>query len=414
MLGVAAYFGIRRGDPEKEDTSRSEPAPTRATKTPPGRGTPEAVRPQDADEDSARTLYEAAEAFERAQPAEVESRIARWRQVVTQHPTSPWARKADEKHRAAAALLEAILDRDFEDTCRSARTLAAAGHFNDAIETLQSYRSAQTRALLKRRADVEISALENGNRLAYNEAASKTREFAAKGDFEGGVSLFQSVADGAIPEVAAHCQKAIAQLKEAAKARDRYDATRKGDDARRAFREEVAPKILSLVQARRYEEALKEMGAAAAAPANAAIRDEIIAERASVVDASSFWEAFLRALRSRVGQEASLLLSDGRKVAGRISRVQEDKVVVETGETSTEALLDRLHPDLLVGWTLGKTLAAEDGLTYVRAGLFFFCEGRDDLARLYLSTARELKGPVDAAEHVFRGGFLRAAVQARK
>src|SRR5579864_3579392 len=213
LLCIASYFGIRRGDPEKEETSRSGAAPTRATKTTAGRETSKAGRPQDADEDSARTLYEAAEAFERARPAEVEMRIARWRQVMTQHPTSPWARKADEKHRVAAALLEAILDREFEDTCRSARTLAAAGHFNDAIETLQSYRSAQTRALLKRRTEVEISAIENGNRLAYNEAASAARELAAKGDFEGGVSLFQSMTAGAIPEVAAHGQRAIAQLK---------------------------------------------------------------------------------------------------------------------------------------------------------------------------------------------------------
>jgi len=139
-----------------------------------------------------------------------------------------------------------------------------------------------------------------------------------------------------------------------------------------------------------------------------------VAERASLVDAAAFWEAFLRSLRGRVGQEASLLLSDGKKVTGKIARVQDDRVVVENGETTTDAPLDRLHADLLVGWTLGKTLAAEEGLSYVKAALFFFCEGRDDLARLYLATARELNGPADAAEKVFRGGFLRAALAAKK
>jgi hypothetical protein len=339
--------------------------------------------------------------------------MARWREVITRHPTSSWAMKADEKHRAAAKSLEAILDREFEGTRHGAQTLAAAGHFVDAIQTLQVYRSTQARELLKRRAEVEIAAIENASRLAYNEAASKTRELAARGDFAGGLALFEPVAEGAIPEVASRCQRAIAQLKVAAAEHDRFEAMKKGDDARRAFREEVAPKILGLVRARLYDSALKEMRTAAADPANAAIRDEIIAERASVVDASAFWEAFLKALRSRLGHEASLLLSDGKKVFGRISRVQEDKVVVENGET-TEALLDRLHPDLIVGWTLGKTLAAEEGLTYVKAALFFFCEGRDDLARLYLSTARELNGPADAAEKMFRGGFLRAAVAAKK
>jgi hypothetical protein len=235
----------------------------------------------------------------------------------------------------------------------------------------------------------------------------------AKGDFAGGVPFFESVAQGAIPEVAERCQKAITQLRVAAAEQVRFELMKKGDDARLAFREQVAPKILGLVRARLYDAALKEMSAAAAAPAYAEIRNEILAERASVVDASAFWEAFLKALRSRLGQEAFLLLSDGSKVSGRIVRVQEDKVVVEHGET-TEAMLDRLHPDLIVGWTLGRTLPAEEGLTYVKAALFFFCEGRDDLARLYLSTARELNGPADAAEKIFRTGFLRAAVAAKK
>ena len=35
-------------------------------------------------------------------------------------------------------------------------------------------------------------------------------------------------------------------------------------------------------------------------------------------------------------------------------------------------------------------------------------------ARLYLATAKELNGPADAAEKVFRGGFLRAAASAKK
>jgi len=416
LLG-AAFLGLRRSAPVPEDAAASgtaDPAASRAAKPDPARRTTEVPRAESGDDRQARELYEAAEAFERAEPAEYEKRMARWREVVTQQPASSWAKRADEKHRAAAASLQALLDREFEGTRRDAQSLAAAGHFVDAIETLQAYRSTQTREILKRRAEVEISGLENASRLAYNEAASKARDLAAKGDFAAGVPLFESTARGAIPEVAARCLKSIEQLKAAAAERDRFEQTKKGDDARRTFREDVAPKILGLVRARHYDEALKELSSAAAAPAYALIRDDIVAERASVVDAAAFWEAFLKSLRGRIGQEASLLLSDGKKVTGRISRLQDDKVVVENGETTTDAPLDRLHADLLVGWTLGKTLAAEEGLTYVKAALFFFCEGRDDLARLYLATARELNGPADAAEKVFRGGFLRAALATKK
>jgi hypothetical protein len=89
-------------------------------------------------------------------------------------------------------------------------------------------------------------------------------------------------------------------------------------------------------------------------------------------------------------------------------------VSIETADAPAETALDRLHADLLVGWTIGKTLPAEDALTYVKAALFFFCDGRDDLARLYLATARELNGPVAPAEKVFREGYLRAASAVRK
>jgi len=284
----------------------------------------------------------------------------------------------------------------------------------EAIEAFQTYRSTQARDLLKRRAEVEIMALENACRLAYNEAAAKARDLAARGEYAAALPLFESVAAGAIPEVAERCRKSSAELRASAAAREQFDQARKGDDARKAFREDVAPRILGLVRARRYDEALAELGTAAAAPANALIKEDLAAERASVADASAFWEAFLKALRGRVGQEASLLLGDGKRVSGKIARVADDKVFIETGDATAEAPLDRLHADLLVGWTLGRTLPAEEGVSYVKAALFFFCEGRDDLARLYLATAKELNGPADAAERVFRGGFLRAAASAKK
>lgn len=414
VLGVAGAFFVLRTDDPAAAPAAADPGSIRPAKTEPGRKAAEAPRSDDPDERQARELYEAAEAFERTRPGDYDQRLARWREVVTRHPTSTWARKADERHRAAAASLQALLDREFEGARKDAQTLAAAGHFVDAIETLQAYRSAQPRDLLKRRAEVEISALENASRLAYNEAAARAKDLAAKGDYAGGIPLFDNVAKGAIPEVAERCRKSVAQLQAAAAEQGRFEQAKKGEDARRAFREEVAPKLLLLLRARRYDEALKEMSEAAAAPANAPIKDEIAAERACLVDASAFWEGFLKGLRGRVGQEASLLLVDGKRMAGRIARVLDDKVVLETGDAAAEIPLEKLHADVLVGWTLGRALAAEEGLTYVKAALFFFCEGRDDLARLYLATAREMNGPADAAEKTFRAGFLRAALAARK
>jgi len=237
---------------------------------------------------------------------------------------------------------------------------------------------------------------------------------ASKGDPSGAAGLFESVAKDSIAEVAAKCRAAVVQLRDVAAAHERHFQQRKGDEARRLLREELAPKVLGLVRARQYEEALRELSAAAANPAHVLVKEEIAAERASVADASSFWEAFLKTLKSKTGQEAALRMADGRRLAGRISRIQPDRVVLEHADGPVEAPLGQLHADLLVGWTLGRSLPAEDAVTYVKAALFFFCEGRDDLAKLYLATAREMNGPADAAEKCFREGLLRAAMAVRK
>src|SRR5579859_3356161 len=210
LLGLAAYWGLGRegsAPQERPAAGTADPSEARAKGAKPDSKAAQAPPSEIGEERQALELYLAAEAFERAQPEDPEKRMLRWREVVTQYPTSPLARKADEKHRAAAASLEALLAREFDGTRQSARTLATAGQFAEGVRTLEAYRATQTRDILKRRADVEIVALENASRLAYNEAASRARDLAAREDFAGALPLFESVARGAIPEVATRCQK---------------------------------------------------------------------------------------------------------------------------------------------------------------------------------------------------------------
>lgn len=409
MVGGAAFFLLRKSDAPPIEATTSNP--TKTTKLATISKPAETAKPGDPEERAAKQLYDAADAYERAEPGEYEKRMAKWREVVTKHPATEWGRKADEKFRAASTSLQTLLDREFEGARRDAASLAAAALYADAIEALQNYKAAQARELLKRRADTEIAAIQNQSRTAYNEAAAAARGLVAKGDLAGATALFETMAGTGIPEVAERCRKSVAQLKEAAAAKERWEQSKKGDEARKAFREETAPKLLALVRGRRYDDALKELSAAAGAAANAPIKDEIAAERASIADASAFWDAFLKALRARSGQQASLLLADGKRLTGKISNIADDHVSVDTGDGAMDAPFDKLHADLLVGWTIGRTLPADDGVTYVKAGLFFFCDGRDDLAKLYLATARELSGPVDPAEKTFREGFLRGATK---
>lgn len=410
-------FLSRRPAPPAEDPAAT-PAPpearsrARAAEAP--RGIPAGPRSGLDEEKLAKELFDAAEAVERAQPADFEKRMARWREVVTKFPTSGWARQADERLRAATASLQAYLDREFDSTRKDAQTLAAAGHFVDAIEAIQAYRNAQARDVLKRRAELEIGAIENASRLAFNESVPRARELTAGGNHAAAAELFESLGRGSIPEVAARCRAAAEQIRTAAAAYARHQESRKGEEARRALREDLAPKILALVRARQFDDALRELTAAAGGAAHPAVKEEIVLERAAVADASSFWEAFLKTLRSRVGQDATLLLSDGKRVTGRISRVLPDRIVLDSGDGTADAPLDKLHADVLVGWTLGRSLPAQEAVSYLKAALFFFCDGRDDLAKLYLATARELNGSADASEKVFREGYLRAAMSSRK
>ena len=413
-ITVAAVVVLRRPPAPGTEPSTEPEAPAAATEKPrAGKPRPDDPR-EGGDERRAKELYDKAEAFERAEPAEYERRIAHWRDVMTSFPASIWARKADERFRAASASLQTFLDREFESTRKDAQSLAAAGHYVDAIEAIQSYRSSQTRDALKRRADVEIAAIQNACRLGFNETSARARDLAAKRDYAAAIALFDGLGGSSIPEVAAKCRTALDQLRTAAAAHARHVESKKSEEARRAYRQEVAPRILGLVRARQYEEALKELSASSGSPAHAALKDEIAAERASVADASSFWEAFLKTVRAKTGQEAVLLLADGKRLSGKVARIQMDRIIVETGDGSAEAPFDKLHADLLVGWTLGRSLPAEEAVTYVKAALFFFLEGRDDLARTYLATAKELHGRADEAEKVFREGFLRGAMSIKK
>jgi len=409
LLIFLLFRGGAAPSPELPPPATGDPTASRSPKKESGRSSVGESR-ESTEERQARELYEAAEAFERAEPADYERRAARWREVVTKFPTSTWARKADEKHRTTSASLQAFLDREFESTRKDAQALAAAGHFLDALDAIRAFKSSQTRELLQRRADLEIGVLENASRLSFNDAASKAKDLTARQDYAAALARFEALAGSAIPEVAARCRIAIEQLQKAVAAQEKHAESKKGDEARRVFREAVAPKLLALVRTRQYDDALKELSAATVP----ALKDEVAAERAAIADASSFWEGFLKSLRSHVGQEATVLFIDGRRVMGKIAKVLADRIVVDVGDGTVDAPLDKLHADLLVGWTLGKSLPAEDPITYLKAALFFFCEGRDDLAKLYLATARELNAPADAAEKVFRQGFLRAAMPLRK
>jgi len=146
LLAIVALMVLRKEGPPDEASAPPSPDPGgRTSKVDPGKSRAPASREGDGEERLAKELYDRAEAFERSEPGEYEKRIARWREVVTTYPTSSWGRKADDRHRAAAASLQAFLDRELESTRKTAQTLSAAGLYVDAIQEIHAYKASQTR-----------------------------------------------------------------------------------------------------------------------------------------------------------------------------------------------------------------------------------------------------------------------------
>jgi hypothetical protein len=326
--------------------------------------------------------------------------MAAWREVFAAHPGTAAARLAEERYRAAGEALQRLRDREFESVRKAARARAAAGHFVDAIEAVRA------EAKDPRLAEVEIAALENQSRAAFNDAVREARKLAREGKAAEAALLFEAPAKGGIPEVAERSRAAIADLRKLAEEGRRAADGRRAEGAHREFREKGAPGILASVRARAYPAALRDLDPAAADPA---IRDAVAEEREAVSRAAEFWEGFLKAARARTGQEVSILLRDATRLSGRLVAVRDDRIDLEAPPGISGVPFEKIHADQVVAWTIGKTLPAAEASTPLKAALFFFCEGNDDAARLYLATALERGAAIEAAERVIREGFLRAA-----
>jgi hypothetical protein len=391
--------------PPAEAPAAAVPAPPRtaAPLPPPTRET----------EDSAAKLFAEAEAFERANPGEHERILPRWSEVFVKFPASTWARKAELRHAACKESIRALLEREFSGVRKDAGALAAAGEYADAVETVKAFLASQSSETLRRHAGNEIAALENLGREAWNLGAAEAQELAKKGDYPGARKVVEELRKGALPDVAARCDAALARLREAGEKHRLASGSALHEAAHQAFRQTVAPRILERVRERRYDEALRELDAAAALPEHASLREALAEERAAIAAAAQVWEAFLRTLKARIGQDVVLVLAPSTRQQGRLSRVAAERALLETPEGEVEAPLVKVQVDQVIAWSVGRTLPAEEPETYVKAALFLFAEGLDAPARTWFATARERGLADEKAERVFREGFLRAAAAAR-
>ncbi len=371
-------------EPPPVDETTTILAPLRPASTS-SKKTPAAAAPS-TDENAAKALYDAASA-----PAAL-------REVWLKYPSTSWGKKAEERFRAMDQAARATTDRGFEE----ARARAAALPPAEAVAAWKAY-AEKAPPDAKAKAEAMAVETENRNRSAYNEAVGKARELADQHKYAEAALLFESLAKGSTEEVATRCAASAAQLRQAAEASKAGELALRREEAHQALREDVAPKALAALRARRYAEALDLLKDVPLLEA------ELKRERALVEHARAFWEAFLKAAAANSGQELQLRFAKGKPLSGKLT-VQPDRATLETAEGPINVPLDQLSLDQVAAWTLGKTLASDDSASHLKAAMFYFAEGRDDLASTALATAKEKGADISSLEQAWREGFLRAAL----
>ena len=82
-----------------------------------------------------------------------------------------------------------------------------------------------------------------------------------------------------------------------------------------------------------------------------------------------------------------------------------------TKRSATDVALDTLHPDQMLIFAFGREgLPDQAAASYVDAAMWYFLDGRHQLSRLELATAKELGAEIDALESAWKRGFFRSAV----
>ncbi len=396
LILMAVAGGIAALVFPRAESRGAEPAAPSGARQPSGEARPGAP-PQNPDEEKeARALFDAAEALERSQPDRPDLAMARYREVRVRHPQTSWAAKAEKRTVELEERLAKRVEAEFDGVRREARALADGGNFRGAIDALGRI----PKEILKPRADAEIAAVENEARKKFNATVKQAQELARKGSHEQASALFVSLEPFVPDDVRESGKSEIAAIQES---RPSYTEARAAADVLAAEEQAfaAAPGLLDACRRRRYDEALRALDAL---PASSVRSDE----REAVAAAAAFWDAFVKALRGRVGQDVSLMLADGKRAAGRLAKVADDRCTVGTAEVA----FDRLHDDQVAVLALGGLPAAP--ASYAAAAMHFSCQGRRDLSRVYLATAKEMGATVDALERAWRGGILRSAAAPKK
>jgi len=392
------------------------PPPPAAAPSPATRGsgtTPEKRQSETREptpEDNARALLEEAQRFEKARADRPDLVLAEFQDVIVRHPFTESGRKAASRCVELEASLMEALNREFQVPREAAVKLRNEGRWGDAVAGLRTFLSTATKEILKRRANAEIAFTENEARRLYGEAVKKAREAAKGRAFDEAAALLKTASERSTSEVRDGAARDLVNLDEYRRAGEARKAAEATEAAQNAFGNR-AHRLLKRLKERAYAEVVTDLDLAVKDPALAGCKDRLAADRAAVVAAASFWEGVQKNLKARLNQEVALVTAEGKLIRGTLKRIQENGSAIRIEPSPGDVPLESLHPDQILLFAFGRDgLPEQAGASYAAAGMWFFLEGRNDLSRLELATARELGADVEALEAAWRRGFFRSAL----
>ncbi len=346
----------------------------------------------------ARDLYDGAEAFAKENKDKPDLVLARYRTVATAWPATTWAAKARDRSASLEEELKKLFENEFESLRRKAQGLAKAGDLKGALDAIDAYLAGHPRDILKRRAAVERAVIENDAREAFNALVRRAGDLCKAGKDDEAIAAFETMAKGAMSDVAVSCAEEIAKIREARKEHEAAKKVAEAAGAEDKLRTTVQ-KALPLARDRKYDEAAAAIPDAAE-PLKALVEDE----RAALRAASEFWKAVEAGAKAHVGSETILKLGDGKREKGKLTK--SGPAGVALGDRDFE--WGALHDDQLIKFAFAKGQLVETAPeSYLKAAMFFYYAGKETLAKLELATAKELGGDIARFEKVWRAGLMR-------
>ena len=349
----------------------------------------------------ARRVFEEAEAYIEAHPADLAGAVERLRDVERRFRDTPVADEAALRRIPLDAELEKRNTEALKALLRRAEALVAETRYADALALFQKPPANLLAESWRDRLAAAHAGIESRARHAFQAALARGDAAAGRGEFDAALRAYEaagaSLPDAWRQEAADRVAGVHRRQKEAA------DETRAAKDAAHA---RLMADLAELYRTRKYDAALQLLKERlATAPADE--RDLWSAELAEAEKLLEFWAHVQRGASRLIGQDFVV-----RGIQGKLVSAEEGRVTIRTRGGSFTEEIRSLTTDQILALATPAYTSVDAPAAAVR---FLAAEGRGDAAEARLK-AIEVPGPDAAAlrAHVGRLAMTARLAAAKK